>query len=187
VARSHTYPTTADKFVGASELPLYIPGQPLLSSEHTFWRGFLVRRYSAPSGGASVPGLQEYWAVIHRSEASDIAVKVAGRWQKARAHPGDITIVVVNFKVTNPRVGQTITFSRSDVSIVASNGATYGAQGDNFVSSNSCCLGGTATFFIPSTEMSYSFVFVPHKATITQNYKLRFPNAEDVTFGATPK
>jgi AraC family transcriptional regulator len=77
----------------ASELPLYIPGQPLLSSEHTFWRGFLVRRYSAPSGEASVPGLQEYWAVIHRSETSNVAVKVAGKWQQARAHPGDITIV----------------------------------------------------------------------------------------------
>jgi hypothetical protein len=97
------------------------------------------------------------------------------------------TFVVVNFKVTNPTPGQTMTFSRSDVSIVASGGATYSAQGDDFVRSDSYCLGGTATFLIPSAEMSYSFVFVPHKATITQSYKLRFPNAEDVTFAATPK
>jgi hypothetical protein len=97
------------------------------------------------------------------------------------------TFVVVNFKVTNPRAGQTITFSRSDVSIAASNGATYSAEGDNFVRSDSYCLGGTATFFIPGAEMSYSFVFVPHKNTITQSYKLRFPNAEDVTFVATTK
>lgn len=93
MALSHTNPTTPSEFLSASELPLYIPGQPLLSSEHTFWRGFLVRRYSAPSGTASVPGLQEYWAIIHRSAASNVAVKVAGRWQTARAYPGDITIV----------------------------------------------------------------------------------------------
>ncbi len=79
--------------VTASELPLYIPGQPLLSSEPTFSRSLLLRQYAAPSGEASVPGLQEYWAVVHRSESSDVAVKVAGRWQKARANPGDITIV----------------------------------------------------------------------------------------------
>lgn len=97
------------------------------------------------------------------------------------------TFVVVNFKVTNPTPGQTLTFSRSDVSIVASSGAMYSAQGDNFARSDSYCLGGTATFFIPSAEMSYSFVFVPHKPTIAQSYKLRFPNAEDVTFVATPK
>jgi hypothetical protein len=97
------------------------------------------------------------------------------------------TFVVVNFKATNPLPGQTLTFSRADVKIVAGDGGVSAAEGDNFVRSDSYCLGGTATFFIPGAEMSYSFVFVPHKNTVTQDYKLRFPNADEVTFKATPK
>jgi hypothetical protein len=97
------------------------------------------------------------------------------------------TFVVVDFKVTNPKPGQILTFNRSDVSIIAGDGAVYPAEGDNFERADSYCLGGSAIYGIPSAEASYSFVFVPRKDTITQNYKLHFPNAEDVTFKATPK
>ena len=97
------------------------------------------------------------------------------------------TFVVVDFKVTNPRPGQLLTFNRSDVSIVAGDGAAYPAQGDDFDKAGYYCLGGGATYGIPGAETSYSFVFAPRKETISQNYKLRFPNAEDVIFKATPK
>lgn len=79
--------------ISHAELPKWIPGQILRSSDELDWRDLRLRSYRYASQEVEVPGMRDFLVIAYRDGAPQMERRLEGRWTRAHCHPGDISLL----------------------------------------------------------------------------------------------
>lgn len=75
------------------ELPLWVPGEVLLSSDGRDWRDIYTRTYRYGCLDVEVPALTDFMLVSYRKGSTRVDRRFEGRWKEAQCHPGDFSLL----------------------------------------------------------------------------------------------
>lgn len=75
------------------ELPRWVPGQLLESSDGLGWQGVGLRTWRYKPQDVEVPALSHFMIVAYRRGSTRMARRFEGRWSQAECHPGDISLL----------------------------------------------------------------------------------------------
>jgi AraC family transcriptional regulator len=76
-----------------NELPKWVPGKLLESSEGLGWHGVGLRGYRYAPLDVSVPAMSDFVVVSYRRGSTTMARRFEGRWTRAECHPGDMSLL----------------------------------------------------------------------------------------------
>ncbi|WP_085314544.1 helix-turn-helix domain-containing protein [Derxia lacustris] len=75
------------------ELPKWVPGQLLATSEGLGWSGVGLRAYRYEALDVAVPALADFMIVSYKRGSTQMARRFEGRWTRARCDVGDISLL----------------------------------------------------------------------------------------------
>ena len=79
--------------ISHAELPKWIPGKILRSSDELDWRDLRLRSYRYASQEVEVPGMRDFLVIAYRDGTPQMERRLDGRWTRARCRPGDISLL----------------------------------------------------------------------------------------------
>lgn len=75
------------------ELPQWVPGEVLQSSDGRDWRDIYTRTYRYGCLDVEVPALTDFMLVSYRNGSTRVDRRFEGRWTEAQCHPGDFSLL----------------------------------------------------------------------------------------------
>lgn len=81
------------ELIGFDELPRWVPGKTLLTSDGLGWRGVSLRSYRYTGLDVQVPPMRDYMIVAYRQGLTPMARQFAGRWSREQCTPGDVSLL----------------------------------------------------------------------------------------------
>ena len=82
-----------NSLIGPEELPRWVPGQTLLTSDGLGWRGVTMRSYRYTGLDVHVPAMRDYMIVAYRHGLTPMARQFDGHWTHERGVPGDVSLL----------------------------------------------------------------------------------------------
>lgn len=79
--------------IAPSELPRWVPGRLVASSDALGWRDVALRAWRYTGQDVQVPPLDHYTLVHYRRGATRIARRFEGRWSQADCTPGNVSLL----------------------------------------------------------------------------------------------
>lgn len=79
--------------IAPSELPRWVPGHLIASSNALGWRDVALRRYRYTGLDVQVPPLDHFTLVHYRRGATRMARRFEGRWNQADCAPGHVSLL----------------------------------------------------------------------------------------------
>jgi AraC family transcriptional regulator len=81
------------QLITPNELPKWVPGRLLESSEGLGWRGVGLRGYHYAPLDVTVPAMSDFVVVCYRHGSTPMERRFEGRWTHAECHPGDMSLL----------------------------------------------------------------------------------------------
>ncbi|SIR50367.1 AraC family transcriptional regulator [Pseudacidovorax sp. RU35E] len=79
--------------ISPEELPRWVPGEVLCSSEGLAWKDVGLRVYRYEGLGVEVPQLTQFMIVAYRHGSTRVDRRFDGRWTRTECHPGDVSLL----------------------------------------------------------------------------------------------
>jgi AraC family transcriptional regulator len=79
--------------IAPEELPRWVPGRTLLSSEGLGWKGVSMRSYRYTGLDVHVPAMRDYMIVTYREGLTPMERQFDGRWSREQCVPGDVSLL----------------------------------------------------------------------------------------------
>ncbi len=79
--------------ITASELPKWVPGKVLSTSDDLGWNGVGLRSYRYAPSDVEVPAMRDFIIVSYRRGATRMERRVDGAWTRTQCVPGDISLL----------------------------------------------------------------------------------------------
>jgi AraC family transcriptional regulator len=88
------------------ELPRWVPGEVLRSSDGLGWKDVGLRAYRYEGLDVKVPGLADFMIVSYQRGGTLVERRFEGRWTRTECHPGDLSLMTrsqsVHWRWTEP-------------------------------------------------------------------------------------
>ncbi len=81
------------QLITPNELPKWVPGRLLESSEGLGWQGVGLRGYRYAPSDVPVPAMSDFVVVCYRRGSTHMERRFEGRWTQAECHPGDMSLL----------------------------------------------------------------------------------------------
>lgn len=81
------------QLIQPADLPKWVPGQVLESSDGLGWRGVDLRAYRYQPQDVAVPPLSHFMIVSYQRGSTRMSRRFEGRWSHAECHPGDMSLL----------------------------------------------------------------------------------------------
>lgn len=81
------------ELIGFDELPRWVPGKTLLTSDGLGWRGVSLRSYRYTGLDVQVPPMRDYMIVAYRQGLTPMERQFDGRWSREHCEPGDVSLL----------------------------------------------------------------------------------------------
>ncbi|QBF32887.1 helix-turn-helix domain-containing protein [Thalassococcus sp. S3] len=82
-----------DDLIAPEDLPEYVPGQVLLSSDDQDWRGVSLRTYRYQGQDVEIPPMRDFMLVSYRTGITPMQRKFAGKWTQTVCGPGALSLL----------------------------------------------------------------------------------------------
>ena len=92
-AASHAKNQAMPQLITPAELPKWVPGQKLGSSEGLGWQGIALTSYRYEPSDVVVPALSDFVVVSYRRGHTDIERRFEGRWTRTQCEAGDVSLL----------------------------------------------------------------------------------------------
>ncbi len=79
--------------IDPEELPRWVPGQTLLSSDGLGWQGVTLRGYRYTGLDVEVPALRDYMIVAYCQGITPMSRQFDGHWSREHCVPGDVSLL----------------------------------------------------------------------------------------------
>jgi AraC family transcriptional regulator len=83
----------ANLLIPPEDLPRWVPGKTLLSSDGLGWRGVSLRSYRYTGLDVHVPPMRDYMIVSYRHGGTPMERQFGGRWSREQCTPGDVSLL----------------------------------------------------------------------------------------------
>lgn len=81
------------QLITPSELPKWVPGELLRSSEGLGWNGVGLRAYRYDALDVSIPAMADFMIVSYKRGSTRMERRFEGRWTRTQCNPGDISLL----------------------------------------------------------------------------------------------
>ncbi|MEM6484687.1 MAG: AraC family transcriptional regulator, partial [Pseudomonadota bacterium] len=79
--------------INHDQLPAWIPGKMVASSEGLGWKGVSFRHYDYKPTTVDVPAMSEFLVIEYVSGHTRLDRNVEGQWKASDCYPGDLTLL----------------------------------------------------------------------------------------------
>lgn len=79
--------------IASEDLPLWVPGRVLCTSDGLGWKGVMLRSYAYKGQDVEIPPMRDFMLVSYQAGVTPMQRRFDGRWSKATCSPGAVSLL----------------------------------------------------------------------------------------------